>query len=128
MSDIAHRFGFVDLHDIGEDPRREPALGIYPIKPGRVPIFAIPLSSAYKYADPKYLMETSFKIAEMFGMHPDMFIINRIADLIMNWMPELVHHLPATDPRGIPCAEGSVRVDGEIIEQFEAYTNGDIAK
>ncbi len=128
MSDISHRFGFVDTPNNDGQPTREPALGIFPVKMGRVPIFAIPLSSAYKYTDPKYMMETCFKIAEMFNMHPDAFIVNRIADLIMNWMPELIHHLPPGDERGEAFAEGEVRIDGEVIERFEAHTNGDVVK
>ena len=43
MSDVAIRFGSVDTEN-----GKEPAMGLYPTRMGRPPIFAIPLSSAYK--------------------------------------------------------------------------------
>ncbi len=123
MTDIAVRFGFVDV----DEKEREPAMGLYPVRRGRPPMFAIPLSSAYKYTDAKYLAETSFKIAEMFGMHPDQFIINRIADTILSNIDALIKHVdPEEQHNGQAFAEGAVKIDGDTVQQFEAYTDGRI--
>lgn len=103
-------------------------MGITKAAMGKHPIFAIPLSAAYKYADPQYLMAASFRIAEILRMTPDQFLINRIADMILNYLPDLIKARPVDDAPGRAFAEGEVRIDGERIEQFEAYTNGGIAK
>jgi len=128
MSDIYIRWGAVDLADPDGRPYREKAMGVTKIGRGRQPIFAIPLSSAYLYADPQYLMAASFKIASFLGMFPDAFLVNRIADRITNYIPDLIASLPVGEEDGRAFAEGEVRIDGEVVEQFEAYTGGGIAK
>lgn len=124
MSDITVQFGFVDDGDSG----KEPAMGIKRAVLGNTPIFAIPLSSAYKYADGEYLMKASFAIANFLGMFPDQFLINRIADLILNYLPDLIKSAPAKHEKGQAFAEGELRIDGERIEQFEAWTGGGLLK
>lgn len=129
MSDIYIRWGAVDLVDEDGKSYKEPAMGITRAVFGHTaPIFAIPLSSAYVYTDPKVLVEKSFKIAEFLGMFPDQFLINRIADTVMNYLPDLIRAKPIGEQRGQAFAEGEVRIDGERIEQFEAYTGGGIVK
>lgn len=124
MSDLAVRFGHLPT-----EAGREPAMAIYPVRGGRrPPMFAIPLSSAYKYADPAYLMRASFGIAERLQMHPDQFLVNRIAGLILDNLDDLVKQRPAGPAPGRAFAEGELRVGGERIEQFEAHTNGVILK
>lgn len=80
------------------------------------------------YAEPDYLMASSFKIANFLGMFPDQFLINRIADLIMNYLPDLVKAKPIDTRKGQAFAEGEIRIDGDVIERFEAYTGGGIVK
>jgi len=128
MSDIYIRWGAVDLVDDDGRPYKEPAMGVTRAALGKQPIFAIPLSSAWMYAEPDYLMASSFKIANFLGMFPDQFLINRIADLIMNYLPDLVKAKPIDARKGQAFAEGEIRIDGDVIERFEAYTGGGIVK
>lgn len=129
MSDIYVRWGAVDLIDEDGRTYKEPAMGITRAVFGHTaPIFAIPLSSAYVYSEPKTLVEKSFKIAEFLGMFPDQFLINRIADTIMNYLPDLLRAKPVGEQLGRAYGEGSVRIDGEEVERFEAYTGGGIVK
>ena len=127
MSDITIQWGYVDV-DHGDGPVSEPAMGIKPARLGRVPIFAIPLSSAYRYADGAYLMKVSFRIAECLGMFPDAFLINRIADLILNYLPDLIGKRMHESVAGRECGEGKVFHDGELIEHFGVTTSGGILK
>lgn len=126
MSDIRVIIGAVDITDADGKPDREVALGIKAANLKKSPMFAIPLSSAYLYADPKYLIEKSFFIAEFLGMFPDQFLVNRIADTILNYLPDLIRSKPLTDEPGQAFAEGELRIDGERIQQFEAFTGGGI--
>lgn len=129
MSDIYIRWGAVDLVDENGRPYKEPAMGVTRAVLGHTaPIFAIPISSAWMYAEPDYLMQSSFKIANFLGMFPDQFLINRIADTIMNYLPDLLRAKPIGDQKGRAFAEGEVRIDGDVIERFEAYTGGGIEK
>jgi len=124
MSDIAVRFGFI--HD--EDGDREPAMGIYNVRNNRKAMYAIPLSSAYKYTDQAYMMRACFAISQYLQMHPDAFLINRIADTILSNLDTLIIQRPAGKEEGEVFGEGKVIVEGETIGEFEAYTNGDIVK
>jgi hypothetical protein len=128
MSDVYVRWGAVDLISDEGHSYKEYAMGITRARFGKHPIFAIPLSSAWMYADSQYLVKASFKIAEFLNMHPDQFLINRIADLILGKLPDLIKSRPIGNGAGRAFAEGEVRIDGERIEQFEAYSNGDIVK
>jgi hypothetical protein len=130
MSDIYIRWGAVDMIDDATGrPYKEPAMGVTRTMHGhRAPIFAIPLSSAWAYAEPDYLMEASFKIASFLGMFPDQFLINRIADLISNYLPDLIKAKPIGDEKGVAYGEGKLMIEGEEVERFEVYTGGGIAK
>jgi hypothetical protein len=126
MSDIRVVLGAVETTGSDGKPDKEMALGIKAANLKKSPMFAIPLSSAYLYADPKYLIEKSFFIAEFLGMFPDQFLVNRIADTILSYLPDLVRSKPLTDAPGKAFAEGELKIDGERIQQFEAYTGGGI--
>lgn len=129
MSDITIRWGSVDLIDEATGrPYQEPAMGITRAALGRQPIFAIPLSAAWKYNEPEYLMKAAFEIATKLDMFPDQFLINRICDLILNYLPDLVKAKPAAEHKGQAFGEGELRIDGERIEQFEVYTGGGVEK
>lgn len=128
MSDVMIRWGSVDVEDAHGHRRKEPAMGITRAAMGKQPMFAIPLGAAWKYTDPDYLIKQAFQVASHLQMFPDRFLINRIADLIMNYLPDLVRAKPPTEEKGRAFAEGIVRIDGEEIERFEAYTGGGIEK
>lgn len=128
MSDITIKWGYVDVTSTDGGIIKEPAMGIKPTKLGRTPIFAIPLSSAYKYADSEYLMKASFAIAEFLGMFPDAFLINRIADTILNYLPDLIKKRPYQHNIGDECGEGYIMADGEIIDYFGVTTGGGVLK
>jgi hypothetical protein len=123
MSDIAVRFGFVP-----DGEGKEPAMGLYNVRQSGQAQWAIPLSAAFKYTDQEYLMRTSFAIAQYLGMFPDAFLINRIADTILNNLDALIKQKPAGKGEGRAFGEGKMMVDGETIGEFEAYTNGDIVR
>ena len=122
MSDVAVRFGYVE----DEEGEREPAMGIYSTEHSSRSQFAIPLSSLYKYTDQPYLLRASFAIAQYLNMFPDQFLVNRIADTILNNIDTLVKYLPAEKEEGYAFGEGKVVVDGEVLGEFEALTNGDV--
>ena len=127
MSDISVKFGYVDLVDDDGSIKKEPAMGIRQAVLGKTPIFAIPLESAWKYAEPEYLMAASFKIAEFLGMFPDAFLINRIADTILNHIPDLIKQRPFTAAEGKENGEGKIMFHGEV-EHFGVTTTGGILK
>jgi hypothetical protein len=128
-SDVTIQWGFVDLYDDDGEKTTEPAMGIRKATlGGRKSIYAIPLSSAYKYADVKYLMEASFNVATFLGMSPDQFLINRIADLILNYLPDLVRKAPKEEDEGVECGEGILSVDGEIVSNFGLMSGGGIIR
>ncbi len=125
MSDIAVRFGFVPSED---KQGKEPGMGLYNVRQSTKSQFVIPLSSAFKYADEAYLMRSSFAIAQYLEMFPDAFLINRIADTILNNLDELIKHKPAEKEEGRAFGEGKIVIDGETLGEFEAHTNGDVIK
>lgn len=128
MSDLYIRWGSVDMIDDEGHAYKEPAMGITRAAMGKQPIFAIPLSAAYLYNEPDYVMEASFRIANFLGMFPDQFLINRIADLILNYLPDLVKSKLPGEDQGRAYGEGSLRIEGEEIERFEVHTNGGVVK
>jgi len=126
MSDIGVRFGAVPT----EEGEKEPAMGLYNLRKQYDAMYAIPLSCAYKYADQGYLLRASFAIAQYLGMYPDRFLVDRIADTILNNLDSLVRHRPVglDVGEGEVFGEGEIRVDGEVVDQFEANTNGTVTR
>lgn len=124
MSDIAIRFGFVETKDSDGDLKKEPAMGLYPVRSGAIPMYAIPLSSAYKYAEPGYLLASAFGIAEFFSMFPDQFLVNRIADLILNYLPDLIRMRPAPEEEGEVNGEGVIILNGDRMTFGTTTTGG----
>jgi hypothetical protein len=128
MSDITFQFGFVDVVDEDGLSNKEPALGIKPAKLGRVPIFAIPISSAWAYYEPDYLMKACFDIATFLNMFPDQFLINRIADTITNNIPDLIKQKPFIAGQGKECGEGKLTLGGDQIINFGITDTGGVLK
>jgi hypothetical protein len=125
-TDIGVRFGAVDAEDGG----KEPAMGLYNQRQQRAAMYAIPLSSAYKYADQGYLLRASFAIAQYLGMFPDRFLVDRIATTILDNLDSLIRHRPVglDLEEGSVFGEGEIRIDGEVADQFEANTNGTVTR
>lgn len=122
MSDIAHHFGYVDVTGDDGKPRKEMALGIKRAAMGKQPIFAIPLSSAWMYNEPEYMAGRCFAIADFLGMFPDAFLMKRIANLILNYLPDLVASKPyENSEQGSECGVGAIIINGE--KQHFAMTN-----
>lgn len=129
MSDITVKMGFVDVYNEDGKAKKEMAIGIMPItlRPNP-PIFAIPLSSAWLYNEPEYMARATRNIAEYLGMFPDVFLMKRIAGLILDYLPDLIGSKPfITDSIGSECGEGKM-IDGDVIEHFAITTNGSVIR
>lgn len=130
MSDITTRFGYVNTYDSDGHQRTEPAMGIVPVRIGQnLPVYAIPLSLAYQYADVETLIKKSFHIAELLGFSPDRFIVNRISDLILNYLPDLIKMRPYENKElGKENGEGKLMANGEVISLFGTTTTGQVLR
>jgi hypothetical protein len=130
MSDITQKFGYVNTYDADGHRKTEPALGITPVRIGKnLPVYAIPLSLAYQYADAATLVSKSFHIAEVLGFFPDRSIVGRISDVILNYLPDLVKMRPYENKeQGKENGEGKVLIDGEVISLFGTTTEGQILR
>jgi hypothetical protein len=128
--DITQRFGYVNTYDVDGNQRTEPAMGIIPARIGKnLPVYAIPLSLAYQYADAETLIKKSFHIAQVLGFSPDQFIVNRIADLILNYLPDLIKMRPYENKeQGKENGEGKLMADGEVISLFGTTTTGQVLR
>lgn len=99
----------------------EPAMILWPkIKRlGTKGAFVLGLSSAYLYADMRYLVQKSAQAAEFIGMDSSKFTINRIATIILEGLEDLIHMPP--QPIGMTKAqeqeigEAKIMVNGETI-------------
>lgn len=129
-NDIGLRFGYVKTYDIDGQEREEPAMGLYPSgRKQNPPVFAIPLSSAYLYAENDTLLKKSFQIAEFFNFFPDRFTVNRIADLILNYLPDLITMKPFVQAdKGREIGEGKARINGDVVSDFGITSTGGILK
>jgi hypothetical protein len=110
----------------------EPAMILFPARhalPGHG-AYVVCLSAAFKYADSKtggptpYLIEAAKHAADVMGMFPDQFTLRRIADVIVDGLPDLVDMPP--EPVGFNEAEHraiagemTIRVDGQTIHEAE---------
>jgi hypothetical protein len=115
----------------------EPALVLYK-KPGvgttnRPGAYIIPLESAYKYADAKSGLPTTYAIrqaviaAEQIGFFPDSFTVTRIIDAIVDGLIDLIEMPP--EPQGMSqkqaevVGEMIVKCGGRTIKEGEVTTN-----
>jgi hypothetical protein len=86
--------------------------------------YVICLSAAYKYADPRYLVTASAEAAETIGMDVSKYTVYRIADIIIEGLPDLLAMPPsnkawkeATQQEQI--GELLIKVDGQTIKHTE---------
>lgn len=64
--------------------------------------YCIPLDHAHEFDDDHELMRRSFQIAERLGFGQTRSEVFRIADAILNYLPELVEMPPKYQPQGDP--------------------------
>jgi hypothetical protein len=114
MSDISIRLGYVDVIDHTGERVKEAALGLKRATLDKSPLFAIPLSNAWLYNEPEYMAHATINIATFLGMFPDTFLCKRIANLILDYLPDLINSKPYDVPIGKECGEGKLVINGEI--------------
>lgn len=81
------------------------------------PWFIIMESAAFKYDDPRYLAQQSAKAAQVMGMDESTSTWVRVADIIMNYLPDLIR-MPSSPPAEFHSAsfgELKLLADGEVI-------------
>ena len=81
------------------------------------PWFVICESASYRYDTPRYLAQQSAKAAEVLGMDETSSTAFRIADLILNYLPDLIRMPTAPDPEKALASFGQMHLkeDGKII-------------
>lgn len=108
----------------------EPAMILFPAMPGLGSgAFVICLSTAWRYANSEtggpsaYLLHQSLLAAQVMGMYPDKFTLNRIVDVILDGLPDLVEMPP--EPVGMTAKQAeavgelSIKVDGQTVREVE---------
>lgn len=111
---------------------RRPAMLLYPSRPPLgAGAFVIPLESAWAYADSvtgeptPFLVERAALAAEILGMFPTRDTIRKVADVIVDGIPDLVRMPPEPDwdkIEGInkaPAGELKLILDGQTIAHTE---------
>ena len=126
MSDVTHQFAYVNIYDENGKVTKEMALGIKNATiRGKSPVFAIPLSSAWLYNEPEYMARAVRNIAEFLGMFPDAFLMKRIANLILNYLPDLINSVPYEEQQGVEMGEGKIIINGDV-QHFGVTTTGKV--
>jgi hypothetical protein len=95
----------------------EPAMVLYPSyrRMGVTP-FAIPLESAFDYAEDMHLVEKSTLACDLMGFGTDKSMVMRLARLINDSLPDLLHMPPAKIERPRETqGELVVKMDGQTI-------------
>lgn len=105
---------------------KEPAMVLWPSGPRRLGggAFILCLSAAFRYANSNgsptpYLIKQTIKIAQQFGMEPNQFLCKKIADVILDGLPDLCEMPP--EPTGLNAkqteaiGEALIKVDGQTI-------------
>lgn len=88
------------------------------------PWFVVCESAAYKYDDPRYLAKQAAKAATVMGMDETTSTWVRVADIIMNYLPDLIRMPSAPEPEKLLSSFGDMhlKADGQIIKS-EAMMN-----
>ena len=81
------------------------------------PWFIICESAAWKYDNPHYLAKQSVQAARVMRMDETTSTWRRVADIIMNYLPDLIRMPAAPEPEKLDSAIGTVslRADGELL-------------
>lgn len=85
--------------------------------------FVLALSSAYKYDDPQYLIVQSIEAVKYLGFEPLKSTVHKMADIIIEGLPDLVM-MPPAKPMEKPknqeiAGEMIIKVDGRTIMHDE---------
>lgn len=85
------------------------------------PWFVILESAAFKYDDPRYLANQSAKAATIMGMAETTSTWVRVADIIMNYLPDLIRMPTAPEPEYVKAAIGEMHLlaDGQVVKSAE---------
>jgi hypothetical protein len=85
------------------------------------PWFIICESAAYKYDNPNYLAQQSAQAARVMGMDETTSTWYRVADLILNYLPDLIRMPSAPDPEKMSHAIGEMKLmaDGQLVKGEE---------
>ena len=123
--DVAISFQWLDTgHESGED---QPCMCLYKANAtSRSGAFVIPQEASYHYAnrrgDPTaHLFAAAFKAAVQMGFFPDQSTVNRVVDIVVEYLPELVR-MPSAPVRPIknPLTQGievALKLDGKTIHE-----------
>ena len=82
------------------------------------PWFIVCESALYKYDDPRYLARQAAKAAEVLGMDETTSTWIRVADIIMNYLPDLIRMPSAPPPEkiaGSTFGELKLTADGQLL-------------
>lgn len=81
------------------------------------PWFVVCESAAYKYDTPEYLARQARQAAEVLGMDETTSTWYRIANLIMNYLPDLIRMPAAPEPEKMSASIGEMKLlaDGVIV-------------
>lgn len=85
------------------------------------PWFIICESAAYKYDNPNYLAKQSAQAARVMGMDETTSTWYRVADLILNYLPDLIRMPSAPEPEKMSHAIGEMKLmaDGQLVKGEE---------
>lgn len=83
------------------------------------PWFIVCESAAYKYDNTRYLAQQAAKAAAVLGMDEVLSTWRRVADIILNYLPDLIRMPAAPEPEKLSGAFGSMilKEDGKTIHQ-----------
>ncbi len=83
--------------------------------------FIICESAAYKYDNPNYLAQQSAQAARVMGMDETTSTWYRVADLILNYLPDLIRMPSAPEPEKMSHAIGEMKLmaDGQLVKGEE---------
>lgn len=129
--DIVGSLQWVDLRAYGEthEDGPEPVLAIFAANRRMdAGAYLIPATAAHQYADNRgnptmRLMGTAMKAAITLGFHPDRATVYRIADLVVDAIPDLVRMPSTANVDAVPAApkygiEATLSVNGKaVVEQ-----------
>jgi len=96
----------------------ERAMILMPARRKGAPWFCLLESAAYKYDDPRYLARQAVKAAEVLGMDETTSTWIRVADIIMNYLPDLIRMPSAPPPEkiaGSTFGELKLKADGQLL-------------
>ncbi len=85
------------------------------------PWFIILESASYKYDDPRYLAQQSAKAAQVMGMDETTSTWVRVADIIMNYLPDLIRmpSVPPVEFHDTSFGTMTLMADGQAVKHEE---------